>query len=262
MRAQGQRPSNAPRSGLARALSKRGYCSRSAAEALINAGRVGLEGRITRDCEAPTTPASQITVDGVPVLATTLVYIALNKPRGQVTTVSDEQGRDTVYACFKEANLPWLSPVGRLDKASEGLLLMSNDTAWSAALLDPANGVTKTYHVQVSPIPDAATLRAMAAGTRLPDGELLHAVDVALLRAGQRNAWLACTLDAGRNRHLRRLCEAFGLEVLRLVRVAIGPLALGELAKGAWRHLAVEEVARLKGLGPQEGSRKAEPSFK
>jgi 23S rRNA pseudouridine2605 synthase len=131
---------------------------------------------------------------------------------------------------------------------------MSNDTAWAAAILDPANGVTKTYHVQVSPIPEATLLAAMEAGCTLADGTHLHAVHVELLRAGQRNAWLSATLDEGRNRHLRRLCEAFGLEVLRLVRVAIGPLALGELAKGAWRHLVAEEVKALRQAAGLTGS--------
>ena len=235
-----------PRSGLARALSKRGYCSRTAAAALISAGRVQLNGKITRDPEAPTTPASRIEVDGFAVAAVDFVYLALNKPRGLVTTATDEQDRATVYTCLEGAPLPWVSPVGRLDKASEGLLLMSNDTVWAAGITEPVHGLTKTYHVQVSPIPDAARLQAMEAGCVLPDGERLHAVKVILLRHGERNAWLECTLDEGRNRHLRRLCEAFDLEVLRLVRVAIGPLTLGPLAKGAWRHLSAAEVDALR----------------
>lgn len=238
--------SSSPRSGLARALSKRGYCSRSAAAALIAAGRVTLDGRVNRNPEAPTTAHSRIAVDGVDVARSESVYVMLNKPRGLVTTASDEQGRGTVYECLRGADLPWLAPVGRLDKASEGLLLMSNDTVWASGITDPVHGLTKTYHLQVSPVPDAATLAAMEAGVRLPDGEQLGARRLALLRHGGRNAWVEATLDEGRNRHLRRLCEAFGLDVLRLVRVAVGPLALGDLAKGAWRLLREEEVAALR----------------
>ena len=235
-----------PRSGLARALSKRGYCSRTAAVALISAGRVMLDGRVNRNPEAPTTARSRIAVDGVAVASGEFVYLMLNKPRGLVTTASDDQGRDTVYTCLRAAGLPWLAPVGRLDKASEGLLLFTNDTAWAAGITDPAHGFTKTYHLQVSPLPTAATLAAMQTGVRLPDGEHLGARRLALLRHSERNAWVEATLDEGRNRHLRRLCEAFELTVLRLVRVAIGPLVLGDLAKGAWRLLDVEEVAALR----------------
>ena len=248
-------PNSSPRSGLARALSKRGYCSRTAAAALIVAGRVTLDGRVSRNPEAPTTAQSRIAVDGVELGGAASVYVMLNKPRGLVTTVSDEQGRDTVYRCLREAGLPWLAPVGRLDKASEGLLLLSNDTAWAAGITDPAHGLTKTYHLQVSPVPDLATLAAMQAGVRLPDGEQLGALRLALLRRGERNAWVEATLDEGRNRHLRRLCEAFDLKVLRLVRVAVGPLVLGDLAKGAWRLLREEEVAALRGKARPSASR-------
>ncbi len=234
------------RSGLARALSKRGYCSRNVAAALVRAGRVHLNGRPTHDPEAPTTPASRITVDGIEVATTQRIYVALNKPRGLVTTTTDEQGRATVYDCLREANLPWLAPVGRLDKASEGLLLLTNDTVWAAGIAAPTHGVTKTYHLQVSPIPNETALQAMQAGCLVADGSRLHAERVTLLRSGGRNAWLEATLDEGRNRHLRRLCEALNLEVLRLVRVAIGPIALGTLAKGAWRALTAAEVAQLR----------------
>lgn len=255
----GNSPSECARSGLARALSKRGYCSRNVAAALVRAGRVQLNGRLTHDPETPTTPTSRIAVDGLEVAATQRIYVALNKPRGVVTTTTDEQGRATVYDCLREANLPWLAPVGRLDKASEGLLLLTNDTAWAAGILAPAHGVTKTYHMQVSPIPNETALHAMQAGCVLADGSRLHAERVALLRSGGRNAWLEATLNEGRNRHLRRLCEALNFEVLRLVRVAIGPLALGTLAKGAWRALTAAEVAQLRqplaaGGAPPRGS--------
>jgi len=235
----------ARRSGLARALSKRGYCSRSAAATLIAAGRVSLDGRVERNPEAPTTADSRIDVDGVALAAAAPTYLMLNKPRGLVTTTADEHARDTVYRCLHDADLPWLAPVGRLDKASEGLLLMTNDTAWAARITDPAGGVEKTYHVQIDRVPDAALIAALRAGVDLDDGTRLGVASVRTLRAGERHGWLEVVLDEGRNRHLRRLLGALGVDVLRLVRVAIGGLALGDLAKGAWRLLGTDEAGML-----------------
>ena len=171
-------------------------------------------------------------------------YLMLNKPRGLVTTARDEQGRDTVYRCFDGAGLPWLAPVGRLDKASEGLLLFCNDPEWAARVTDPVGGPDKTYHVQVDRRPDAGLLAALVDGVGV-EGEHLGAKSATLLRAGARNAWLEITLDEGRNRQIRRLLGAFDIGVLRLVRVAIGDLPLGDLAKGQWRRLTSGEVAAL-----------------
>ena len=233
------------RHGLARVLSKRGVCSRTEASRWIRAGRVAVDGRIVVDPEWPITgDAGTISVDGRPLSATTRRYIALNKPRGLVTTVADDRDRDTVYRCLEDASLPWLAPVGRLDRASEGLLLFCNDPAWAARLTDPATGPDKTYHVQVDSIPDGAMLAEMVAGVHV-DGERLRAKSARLLRAGTRNAWLEVVLDEGRNRQIRRLCDASGLTVVRLIRVAIGDLALGDLAKGSWRELTAAEIDRL-----------------
>lgn len=232
----------APRHGLARVLSKAGLCSRTEAAARIRAGRVSIGGRVVRDPEFPVCGLhAAILVDGQALQAAARTCIALNKPRGVVTTTRDEQGRDTVYRCLDGAGLPWLAPVGRLDKASEGLLLFSNDPGWAARITDPACGPHKTYHVQVDRIPDAATLTALCAG--IDDaGETLRAGSARLLRTGARNAWLEVVLDEGRNRQVRRLLAAFDIGVLRLVRVAIGGLVLGELPKGRWRLLTPDEV--------------------
>lgn len=245
------RPPVPQRHGLARALSKRGYCSRSVAATLILAGRVRLDGLIARDPETPTTAASRIEVDGAPLAAAPPTYLMLNKPRGLVTTTVDEHARDTVYRCLRDADLPWLAPVGRLDKASEGLLLMTNDTAWAARITDPAGGIEKTYHVQIDRVPDARLIAALMAGVDLDDGSRLGVVDARILRAGARHGWLECVLDEGRNRHLRRLLAALDVGVLRLVRVAIGGLPLGDLAKGAWRLLETDEVSLLAGTRAQ-----------
>jgi len=232
------------RHGVARAISRAGLCSRSEAAARVLAGRVAVDGRCVRDPEHPTHAGSRIEVDGSPLGSVQRVYLALNKPRGLVTTASDERGRETVYRCFEGAGLPWLGPVGRLDKASEGLLLFSNDPAWAAAISDPERGPLKSYHVKIDRLPDQALLAALCAG--IDDaGEHLRASDAQVLRTGERSSWLLIALDEGRNRQIRRLLAALECEVLRLVRVAIGPVELGELGKGAWRTLSDAEVRLL-----------------
>ena len=234
-----------PRHGLARVLSKMGVCSRSQAERWIHDGRISLDGRVERDPQFPTLiDQFVIAVDGVDVKTAIHVYVMLNKPRGLVVSAADEQGRDTVYTALAAAGLPWLGPVGRLDKASEGLLLLSNDTTWASGITDPVTHLDKTYHVQVSGQPDDSVLMKMLSGVN-ESGEVLKAKRAALLRAGEKNAWLEVVLDEGRNRHIRRLLAALGFDVLRLIRVAIGSLALGELAKSQWRELTAEEVSKL-----------------
>jgi len=226
-------------------LSKQGLCSRTEAAAWVLAGRVAVDGLVVRDPEYPIVQGlQQVSVDGSAIDHAPRIYLLLNKPRGLVTTASDERGRDTVYRCFDGAGLPWLAPVGRLDKASEGLLLFCNDPQWAARVTDPQIGPDKTYRVQVDAIPGAELLAALTAG--IDDaGERLRAKSATLLRSGARNAWLEIVLDSGRNREIRRLLAAFDIGVLRLVRVAIGGLALGEIEKGAWRALTPDEVAAL-----------------
>lgn len=238
-------PSDAPRHGLARVLSKAGLCSRTEAARWISEGRVTVDGRTINNPEFPIIDGRHVVrVDGQPLDAPRRLHIVLNKPRGLVTTAQDEQGRDTVYRCFDGAGLPWLAPVGRLDKASEGLLLFSNDPQWAARLTDPRTGPDKTYHVQIDAIPDAAQLAALCSGVD-DDGEFLRARQARLLRSGDKTAWLEVVLEEGRNRHIRRLLAAFDINVLRLVRVGIGRLPLGTLAKGAWRELEPHELDLL-----------------
>ncbi|WP_292471016.1 pseudouridine synthase [Mesorhizobium sp.] len=231
---------------LDRALSKLGFCSRKQAELLITEGRVQVAGKVARDPSLRIDPdRDRIAVDGERVAAERKVYLMLNKPRGLVTTRDDPEGRGTVYDCLADLELPFVSPVGRLDKASEGLLLMTNDTRWANGLLDPASHVAKTYHVQIASAPDEAMLRRFREGA-VVDGELLTASSIELLRSGGRTAWLEIVLDEGRNRQIRRLLGASDIEVLRLVRVAIGALQLGDLAKGKARHLTAEELAMVR----------------
>ena len=231
--------------GLARALSKLGYCSRSQARELIRSGCVHVNGAIKRNPEAPVSIGrDRIDVNGSSIRYAEKIYLMLNKPRGLVTTVSDEKGRATVYSSLGD-DLPWVAPVGRLDKASEGLLLLTNDSEWAARVLAPETHLPKIYHVQVPGIRDAGLADALMKGLRVSGGDVLRVNDARILRQGNRNTWLEITLDEGKNRHIRRMLEHLGLEVLRLVRVAIGPLMLGDLTKGASRPLTAEEKSAL-----------------
>ena len=233
--------------GLARALSKLGFCSRSQAFDLIRAGRVRLNGAVRRDPESPVRmEADRIELDGAPVRAAGFVYLMLNKPRGIVTTASDEKGRATVYSLLPPG-MPWLGPVGRLDKASEGLLLMTNDSEWAARITAPASHLEKRYHVQVRSAAADDLVDRLRQGVRSRQ-ETLRVRDARILRHGRVHVWLEITLDEGRNRHLRRMLEELGVTVVRLVRVAIGALDLGNLAKGQARSLTAKEKSAIDRL--------------
>ena len=234
------------RHGLARVLSKQGVCSRTEAARWIAEGRVSVDGRIVRDPEWPTDArADRLAIDGHALQAAVdRVYLALNKPRGLVTSAADERGRSTVYAPFEAAALPWVAPVGRLDRASEGLLLFTNDTAWAAAITDPRTHLDKRYHVRIDRLADAALLDALRSGSDV-DGERLALKSVEVLRSGERNDGLDVVLDEGRNRHIRRLLEFLGLRVRRLRRIRIGPFTEADLRGRPLRELAPAELARL-----------------
>jgi len=230
-----------------------GYCSRSRAAVLIRAGRVTLNERIVRDPERPVRmPQDRIEVDGSPLDKQPAIYLIMNKPRGVVTTASDEKGRETVYDLL-QPGLLWVGPVGRLDKASEGLLLLTNDSEWAAKITEPSSHLDKKYHVQVDCVADDDLLARITRGCAVEGnsvdgsflehntGEHLRVKGARRLRQGDKNSWLEITLDEGKNRQIRRLLEAQGVRVLRLVRVSIGPLELGDLKKGSVRRLTAEE---------------------
>jgi 23S rRNA pseudouridine2605 synthase len=242
--------SHARKVGLARALSKLGYCSRSRAAELIRAGRVTLNDRVRRDTETPTDlTKDRIQVDGRPLAAESKVYLVLNKPRGIVTTASDEKGRETVYRFLHDLKVPWLAPVGRLDKASEGLLLLTNDSEWAAKILAPETHLDKNYHVRINVAADDALISTLIKGVETDAGRL-RVKSARVIRGGELRTWLELALDEGKNRHIRRMFEHLKIEVLRLVRIAIGPLILGDLPKGGVRPLTHAEKAALdKALG-------------
>lgn len=239
--------------GLARALSKLGYCSRSRAAELIREGHVTLNGKMRRDPEMPVPEESgRIAVDGKVIEPCAKIYWMMNKPRGLITTAADEKDRETVYALLPGYSLksplqraPWVAPVGRLDKATEGLLLVTNDSEWAARILAPETHIDKTYHVQIRRLIDDKSILLLLQGVKSKEGEILKAKQVQRLRAGEKNCWLEIVLDEGKNRHIRRMIEALGGEVLRLIRIAVGPLQLGDLAKGAYRALTADEKRKL-----------------
>lgn len=186
----------------------------------------------------------RIEVDGRPAVAKEKIYLVLNKERGVVTTAADEKGRATVYDSLPErwtgSHAQWVAPVGRLDKASEGLLLMTNDSEWAARITAPESHLDKIYHVQIASIAHERLLATLRSGVE-DRGEFLTAKHAALLRAGEKNSWVELVLDEGKNRHIRRMFESLGIEVLRLIRVSIGPLAIGDLKRGEARPLTAQE---------------------
>ena len=232
------------RAGLARALSKLGYCSRSRAVAMIQEGRVCLNGAVVSNPEAAVRlKHDEILVDGERVGAAKKVYLVLNKPRGVVTTAADEKDRKTVYDLLPQG-LPWIGPVGRLDQASEGLLLLTNDTHWANRITAPETHLDKTYHVQIASVAGEELLETLQRGVKTDDG-VLRVKRAAIVRAGAKHTWLEIALEEGKNRQIRRMLNAQGIEVLRLIRIAVGPLALGDLPKRSSRNLTPEEKQAL-----------------
>ena len=268
--------------GVARVISKRGYCSRSQAEKLVREGRVMLRGKIITNPEVPTFEDDEISVDGRAVTASNFIYFMMNKPRGYVTTANDEQGRATVMDLFEEQYaklfpgkaVPHISPVGRLDAASEGLLLFTNDTEWANRLLErnfvatderretrenkvfEARGSrhevqnsrhVKIYRVQVSGHPTEEHLSQMEKGFNVPPRvfgepeEFMHAVSAKLHSAGEKNCRLEITLDEGKNREIRRMLAHLGFEVLRLVRIKFCGYELGDLKQGEIKEVHQSE---------------------
>ena len=226
-------------------LAAAGVGSRRACEELIAAGRVTVDGRTARlgDRADPTT--SVIHVDGERVVTDTrMVYLALNKPRGVVSTMSDERGRPGIADLLGPSVPQRVYHVGRLDADSEGLLLLTNDGDLAHRLMHPSYGVAKTYLAEVpGPVPRGLG-RRLRAGIELDDGPA--AVDsFRVVDATGRRALVEITLHEGRKHIVRRLMEAVGHPVRRLVRTAVGPVKLGDLRSGRWRHLTRTEVAAL-----------------
>lgn len=229
---------------LQKLLSAAGVCSRRAAEAYITAGRITVNG-VPAELGCRADPEKdEILVDGKPLQPKAEpVYLLLHKPRGYVTTLSDEKGRKNVADLVVDCGTR-VYPVGRLDLDSEGLLLMTNDGSLMQHLLHPSGEINKTYHVSVYGSVDGAAAR-LAAITDL-EGEKIRPAQVKVLRRTAETAELAITIHEGKNRQIRRMCAACGLTVKRLRRVQEHSLTLGDLPAGKWRYLTAAEVAALK----------------
>ena len=229
---------------LQKILSAAGVCSRRAAEGYLTAGRITVNGETAQLGQQADPETDDIRVDGVPLdREPEAVYLMLNKPRGYVTTVSDEQGRKTVMDLLTGVHTR-IYPVGRLDRNSEGLLLLTNDGALTQRLLHPSHEVSKEYRVTVSgPVEHAAeNLRRI----RDVAGMAIRPAEVQMLRREGNRAELRIVIHEGRNRQIRRMCARCGLEVLRLQRVREHCLELGTLPLGQWRYLTAAEIAALK----------------
>lgn len=227
---------------LNRFLAQSGVASRRGADALIEAGRVTVDGRIAQP-GTRVAPGARVEVDGRAIAAERTLHLVLNKPVGYVTTMRDPRGRPTVADLIDEPER--VVPVGRLDAMTSGLLIMTNDGELAHLLAHPRHGVPKTYRAIVRGLPGQAAVRALRRGVELDDGRTRPAeVDVVGTRSGGAEVHL--TIKEGRNRQVRRMCAAVGHPVLELERIAYGPLALGRLAPGTYRALRPAEVRALR----------------
>jgi 23S rRNA pseudouridine2605 synthase len=234
-----------PLKTLERVLSKAGVGSRTEARAWIAEGRVKVNGRVTRDPDQwIDMQHDRVRFDNQPLEARERVYLLLYKPAGYLTTYKDPQGRPTVYELIKDVGT-FVSPVGRLDLDTSGLLLMTNDNQFAERVTNPESHVPKTYLVKASMLLTDEQLQQLRDGIELPDGPTRPAV-VKRVRDSAKYTHFEITLTEGRNRQVRRMVEALDAKVLKLVRVQIGAIAIGTLQIGKWRPLTPTEVAALK----------------
>ncbi len=215
---------------------------------MIHAGRVAVNGRVTENPDQwVTLGRDRVTLDGRPLAAEKRLYLLLYKPPGYLTTRADPEGRPTVYDLIRDdPGLPWVSPVGRLDLDTSGLLILTNDTQLGERLTNPRYKVPKTYLAKTATLVDEGALETLRGGVELSDG-VTETAEVRRLRDSARRSWLEITITEGRNRQVRRMIEAIGSRVLKLVRTRIGGIGIGDLAIGRYRHLSAAEVARLLG---------------
>jgi pseudouridine synthase len=231
---------------LDRVFSKAGVASRSQARSWIGAGRVLVNGKLVLDPDFwVDLQRDRVTLDNKPLRKAGMRYIVLYKPKGYLTTHRDTQGRPTVYDLVTGAGV-WLGPVGRLDLDTSGLLLMTNDTGFANRIADPEKKVPKTYQLKAATLLSEDQLEQLRKGVLLSDG-ITRPAEVRRLRDSGRHSYLELTITEGRNRQIRRMLEAVDSRVLKLVRIAIGPLRLGDLPIGKWRDLTPEEVRLLMG---------------
>ncbi len=235
---------NRPLKTLERVFSKRGLGSRTEARSWIGAGKVRVNGKVIRDPDYwIDLERDRVTFEGKPLKSPAKLYVLLYKPKGYLTTRRDPEGRPTVYDLITDAG-QWLSPAGRLDLDTSGLLIFTNDTQFADRIMSPEFKVSKTYQVKASTLLSEEQLEQLRRGVELSDGPTRPA-EVRRLRDNGKYTHLAITITEGRNRQVRRMLEAVGGKVLKLVRIAIGEITIGDLPIGKWRELTAEEVANL-----------------
>jgi len=243
---------------LDRVLSRFGVASRTAAREAILAGRLKVNGKVVRnpDCWVRT-ERDAIHLDGQRLKATRKIYLAFYKPKGVITSHGDPQGRKTVYDFLADRSssklpAPWIFPVGRLDQDSSGLLLMTNDTAFADFVASPLSRIPKTYQVKVNAILPDDVIEKLNAGVEMKRGDWARPLSVRRMEDRGKYSRLEVVLTEGRNREVRRMMEAVGFKVLKLVRLRIGPVTLEGLEVGKWRALQPQELASF-GTGSTTG---------
>lgn len=235
-----------PLKTLERVFSKAGAGSRTDARSWIGAGRVRVNGKVIQNPDHwVDLERDRVTLDGKPLRAAKKSYLLLYKPKGYITSNGDPEGRPTVYDLVTAAG-KWLSPVGRLDLDTSGLLIMTNDTDFAERIMSPDGKVPKTYQVKASELLTDDQLEQLRRGIVLSDGPTRPAA-VTRLRDSARFTFLEITITEGRNRQVRRMIEALDAKVLKLVRTAIGPIRIGGLPIGTWRELTDDEIRALRG---------------
>ena len=230
---------------LDRVLSRFGLASRTVAREAIRAGRIKVNGRIVRDPDQWADPKiDSIHMDGKRIRQSRRTYLLLYKPKGVVTSHGDPEGRKTIYDCLGQ-DVPWVVPVGRLDKDTSGLLLLTNDTDFANHVTDPASHVRKTYLIKANVLVGDELIERMAQGLTLKRGDRAQPQSVRRVEDRGKYSWLEIVLTEGKNREVRRLLEAVGLKALKLVRTRIGPCTLEGLQVGRWRNLLQSEIPRF-----------------
>lgn len=242
---------------IQKVLSEQGLCSRRAAEQIISEGRVTLNGRPVTLGDKMDTQADLLAVDGKSIIIpkkTEYYYYMLHKPRGYVTTMKDERGRKTVVDLL-EGTPVRVYPVGRLDKDSEGLLLFTNDGDFANLLSHPSHGVPKTYRVTVHPRATEEQIVHLTDGVTLDDGTMTRPAVIRVAVDEPERTVMEMTIKEGKNRQIRRMCEAVGLEVARLRRISLGPVKLGMLPPGKYRELTPAEISALRSSAVKAANR-------
>jgi len=232
---------------LDRVLSRYGIASRTASREAIRAGRLRVNGRVERDPECWVRPDLDVVeLDGKRLRPVPRTYLLLYKPKGVITSHGDPGGRKTIYDLLGPSGR-WVAPVGRLDKDTSGLLLLTNDTEFGHAVMSPESEIPKTYWAKINALLDDDVIAQLARGIEMKRGDWARPHSVRRLEDRGKYTWLEIVLTEGKNREVRRMVEAVGFKVLKLVRTRIGPLMLKELEVGKWRELTRREIAALRG---------------